>query len=393
MRLHLVALPHTRVHRDHNGCAYTAKNLKFAKMMGGHHDLIVYAPEGSEAPGASEVVVCLSSGERAAIFGPDDPTRLPAWPTDGSGGTPDQVGLFNERAAEAILERAQPGDLVLLTAGRTHLAIHAKLLNPGRKPGKAKSRVRPAPRVMCVEPGVGYEGVFTGRCAYESYAWMHFVKGKWGHTNNSHWYDTVIPNYFDPADFPRLNPGSGDYLVFLGRCNNDKGVQVAGQIAAELAMPLIIAGAGVAETAPGRVQGNGVTITGDVEYYGPVTIEERAELLAGAACLLAPTLYIEPFGGVAVEAMMAGTPAVTTDLGAFTETVQPGVSGYRFSTFAEGVRAVERALELDPRNVQAYAHGRYSLEAVAPLFDAWFARQLTSWDPAGWYAPLHAAGG
>jgi hypothetical protein len=380
VRLHLVALPHTRVHRDHNGCAYTAKTVKFCRMMGDRHEILLYAAEGSDAPGAAEIVGCLSQAERVQTFGPDDPARLPAWPND------EQSALFNHRAGEAILDRAQPEDLVLLTGGRTHLPVWQKLQEPGPPRGRPNGKQRKPPRVVCVEPGVGYEGVFTGRCAFESYTWMHFVKGKWGHTDNTHWYDTVIPNYFDPDDFPHVNQGGGEYLMFLGRVNPDKGVGVAAQIAREVGMPLLIAGAGVTETAPGRVVGNGVTAEGDVEYYGPVTIEERAELLAGAACLLAPTMYIEPFGGVAVEAMLAGTPAVTTDLGAFTETVQPGVSGYRFSTFQEGIDAVHAAMELDPRNVRAYALGRYSLAAVGPMFDRWLERQHTSFRPDGWYA-------
>jgi len=380
MNLHLVCLPHTRAHRDFAGCAYTQKQVKFAKMMGGRQEgLIVYAPEGSDCPGADEMVVTLTEGERIGIFGRDDPRILPAWPTD------DQCALFNERTGDAILERAMPGDLVLLTGGRTHLPVHAKLVAPGTGPD---GRERQPPQVLCVEPGVGYEGVFTRRCAFESSAWRHFVYGKYGHENNGHWYDAVIPNYFDPADFPHVNPdpSKGEYLLFLGRVNPDKGVAAAAQIAAEIGLPLIIAGAGVTETAPGRVVGNGVVATGDVEYYGPVSIEERGELIAGAACLLAPTMYVEPFGGVAVEAMMAGTPAVTTDLGAFTETVREGVSGYRFHTFQEGIWAVEAAMGLDPQAVRQYALDNYSLAAVAPMFDRWFARQHMAMQPGGWYA-------
>jgi len=394
VNLHLIHLPHTRVHRDQNGCAYTAKNLKFCKMMAGRgRRVILYASEGSDAPGADEVVVVQTDHERVSIFGRDDPTRLPAWPTDGSNGTVDQVGLFNERAGESVLERCEPGDLVLLTGGRTHLRVYEMLANPGPDPrkGAPPGRTPPdraAPMVLCCEPGVGYEGVFTQRCAYESHAWRHYVSGKWGHQSNGFWYDTVIPNYFDPDDFPHVNPkpGDGEYLLFLGRVNPDKGVGVAADIAQAVGLPLIIAGAGVGETAPGRVVGNGVVATGDVEYYGPVTIEERAQLLAGAACLLAPTQYIEPFGGVAVEAMMAGTPAVTTNIGAFTETVREGVSGYRFSSFQEGVDAVEAAMRLDAETIRAYALDHYSLAAVAPQFDWWFDRLATLFHPEGFYA-------
>jgi glycosyltransferase involved in cell wall biosynthesis len=106
--------------------------------------------------------------------------------------------------------------------------------------------------------------------------------------------------------------------------------------------------------------------------------------MAGAVATLVPTMYVEPFGGVAVEAMMAGCPALTTDWGAFTETVEEGVSGYRFRSLREGVAAVEAAAELDRERVRARAEERYSLEAVAPLYERWFS-QLGTLRGAGWY--------
>ena len=46
---------------------------------------------------------------------------------------------------------------------------------------------------------------------------------------------------------------------------------------------------------------------------GSVGVKERANLLFNADAVIVPTTYIEPFGGVVIEAMLAGTPAITTD--------------------------------------------------------------------------------
>lgn len=46
---------------------------------------------------------------------------------------------------------------------------------------------------------------------------------------------------------------------------------------------------------------------------GSVGVKERAELMAYADAVMVPTTYLEPFGGVVIEAMLSGTPAITTD--------------------------------------------------------------------------------
>jgi hypothetical protein len=46
-----------------------------------------------------------------------------------------------------------------------------------------------------------------------------------------------------------------------------------------------------------------------VEHVGFATGQKRADLFGNAKAVFVPTTYIEPFGAVAIEAQMAGTPA------------------------------------------------------------------------------------
>jgi glycosyltransferase involved in cell wall biosynthesis len=337
------------------------------KMLGDRHEIILYCPESAPVPGVSESVHCLSDAERISIFGEDDTNRLPDWPND------DQSLLFNLRIAAAIAERARPDDLVLLSQGLTHLPIKTAL-----------------PKMWCCEPGIGYEGVIGGNVfgAYESHAWRHFISCKNGF-KDIRTYDTVIHPYCDPDEFPILNNGKGEYLVFLGRLIQRKGVQIAVEIAKRAKLPLYVAGAGgKSETLSSgitKITGLDVTVEGDLKHIGPVDVAQRAELLAGARALICPTLYLEPGANVAIEAQLAGTPVITHNWGVFSETVQHGVNGFHFQILREAVAAVQKCSELDPSKIRQYAIDRFSLAAIGPKFDIWF-NVLATLREKGWYA-------
>jgi glycosyltransferase involved in cell wall biosynthesis len=336
------------------------------------HEVYLYSGEQNDAV-CTEHIPLLSEAERAEWYGPWDPNGLfgnldwdPAvisWVT------------MNSRAITEITERAEPRDMLCLTAGWSQGVI-----------------AEAHPELFAVEWAVGYEGIWLQHRVFESYAWMHHVYGL-QNTKDGGAYDAVIPNFFDPDDFHiaprrRWKPWQRekeDYLLFIGRLVQRKGPHVAAMIAERTGRKLIVAGPGATHVEEGLIVAPEIEIRGPVEYAGSVDAEQRADLMARAAAVIVPTQYIEPFGGVAIEAMMCGTPVVTTDWGAFTETVVPGVSGYRFHTLAEGAQAVERAVKLNPARVRKYALSRYSLAAVGPQFTEHFERLGTLWGE-GWYA-------
>lgn len=111
--------------------------------------------------------------------------------------------------------------------------------------------------------------------------------------------------------------------------------------------------------------------------------------MAGAKAVFVPTIYVEPFGNVAVEAQGCGTPVITTDWGAFTETVIDGVTGFRCHTFGEFKRAVEKAHTLNSYAIRQHAIRNYSLEVIGEKYERYFERLSLLWnaDPVngGWY--------
>lgn len=371
MRLHIVGLPWTETTREFSTCAYTQKLVKAGKMLLKEgHEVIVYSGQENDTE-CTEHVPIFTRPERIAWFGEHDQNST--WAHVSWDPNHESWRAIAERALREILVRAQPQDLLLLIAGAAQKPLADAL-----------------PELLACEPFVGYKGILTDRCAFESHAWRHHVYGLNG-IEHGRFFDTVIPNYFDPDDF-RGSGRRGDALLFMGRMIEAKGPHVAVSVASAAGRELYFCGPGVreVETVDGvglRIYGDGIVVEGQhLHYLGVLGPEDRAAVMHEAAALIAPTLYIEPFGGVAVEAMLCGTPVVATDFGAFTETIEEGVGGYLFSTLAEAVEAVELATRLNRERVAEYARRRYSLDAVGPRFTHWFRRLDTLWDE-GWYTP------
>jgi glycosyltransferase involved in cell wall biosynthesis len=347
MRLHVVGLPHTETTVAYSWCAYTQKVRRFCDMMSARgHQVFLYAGPRNEAS-CSEHVVCVDELPPAGT--------IPEFYADAP-----PFAQFNQRAIAAIGERLEARDFVCLIGGTAQQPI---------------ADAFPAHQV--VEFGIGYGGVIAStHHVFESYAWMHTVLGALtggdSHRADGRFFDAVIPNYYDPAEFP-AGDADGDYLLFIGRLIERKGIQIALDAAAVSGLELIVAGAGDYPL-PDWVDHRGVV--------GPV---ERAELMGGARALLSPTLYVEPFGGVAVEAQLCGTPVVTTDWGAFTETVEHGVTGFRCRTLAEFTNAIERAGSLDRDRIREHAIATWSLDAIGPRYESYFERLQTLWGD-GFYA-------
>jgi glycosyltransferase involved in cell wall biosynthesis len=255
--------------------------------------------------------------------------------------------LFGQRVNQILSTDVKPGDAVLCFYGSDHYDAVQNLSN-----------------VLIVEPSIGYraEAVFAPYRVFTSYAQMHYYYGKNNMLHNPSWTDGVIPNSFTPSEF-EYRDNKADYLLYLGRVSGEKGIDIAIKTAADTGRRLIIAG-------PGHID----SVLSGVEMFGYADVEQRRTLLAGAAALIAPTYYIEPFGNIVVEAAMSGTPVLTTDWGGFTETVVPGVTGYRCRSLQEFTAAVDKLNDIKPWNCRAWAMEHYSDQVVHDQFDQYFKR-------------------
>jgi glycosyltransferase involved in cell wall biosynthesis len=336
-------------------------------MSGLGHQVFHYGVEGSEVD-CTEDVQIMSLKEQEGFFGPYNPGAL--YEVDWSGRAP-YWQMINERAAAEINKRKQPGDFVCIIMGTLNRPLAEAVGND----------------VMVVEYGIGYNGTFAKYRVFESYA--HQAKiwaAQGGFDPDGRMYDCVIPNYLDPADYP-LQTQKQDYYLYLGRLIKRKGIHIAVETCKRLGAKLKIAGQGCVKVEGNKIYcSDGEVYEGDnLEYVGFATGDKRAKLYQNAIATFIATQYLEPFGAVAVESQMAGTPAITTDFGAFPETVEHGKTGFRCHTLNEFVWAAKEAPKLDPVYIHERAVANYSMEAVRWRYQSYFERLHDLWGD-GWYA-------
>ncbi len=350
-RLHLIGIFHTQHTQAYSHCAFTGKALRFPRMMQTQgYTVIEYSNAGSEST-ADEHVVMMSAAEFGALY---NRSATDFHGNDATLGSPGHQ-LFEQRLIPALRERLEPQDIICHPFGHAHQQLMAEF--PGHQH---------------VETGIGYPTLMPNSFRiFESYAWMHYHQGKEGRNGKN--YEWVVPNYYDLDDWePSYEPGQ--YLAFLGRITPLKGIDTIKAIADHSPWPIVLHGQG--DPAPWAHP--------NIQYRGPISGKARSEFLRNARALLAPTVFTEPFCGMAAEAMLCGTPVVAVDYGAMTETVTEGVMGYRCHTLQDWVDAINAVGDLDRREIADIARAKWSLEACGKRYDKIF-RQLNDLYRSGWY--------
>ena len=176
----------------------------------------------------------------------------------------------------------------------------------------------------------------------------------------------VVPHAIDVPAFP-FTPHARDYLLFLGRFMEGKGVLQAIDIARRVDMPVVLA-AEANDYYRDKVQ---PLVDGTrVIYAGEVADEAKAGLLGGARALLYPVQAGEPFGLVLAEATTCGTPVAALNRGAVPEVVEDGVTGGVFDSLDAMVAGLPRVLGLDRARVRAVAAERFGVARMVAGYEA-----------------------
>jgi glycosyltransferase involved in cell wall biosynthesis len=116
-----------------------------------------------------------------------------------------------------------------------------------------------------------------------------------------------------------------------------------------------------------------------VEFLGEIGDAEKQDVLGGAAALLFPIDWPEPFGLVMTEAMACGTPVIATPRGSVPEVVQDGATGWIVDVEDYPARAAEllkRLAEIDPHRCRERVQRLFSKEAMVAGYERVFERAI-----------------
>ncbi len=354
MRFHVLGLPYTSTSLKYFSCAFTQRIRKLCNMLhSSGHTVFHYGNDGSD-PLCTEHVTIVDK-DNFQKFYPYQPEKLFQWNEN------DEHHVnFRHNAIQEIKKRAIDKDFLLCSWGVGH-----------------KSIADAFPNLLVVEPGVGYEKIFSKYRVFDSYSWMSYLYGK-NNIGDGDWYDCVIPPAFDPEEF-KFNENKDNYALYVGRLIYRKGIDVAIETTKKIGIKLIIAGPGELINPQEYMCLKG----SHIEHIGPVNIEQRKEILSKAKCLFVPTKYIEPFGMVVIEAGFSGTPVITTDWGAFSENVIHGKTGYRCRTLDQFAWSAKNIDNIDPKKCLKWANN-FSMHKISRMYQEYFSMLYNLWDD-GWY--------
>jgi glycosyltransferase involved in cell wall biosynthesis len=180
----------------------------------------------------------------------------------------------------------------------------------------------------------------------------------------------VIPNPIDVQGWP-MQERKEDYLLWIGRMTAEKGPHRAIAAAREAGVPLVLAG--VIQRGQQAFFDREVAphIDGDrVRFLGEVGGSLKQSVFAGARALLMPISWEEPFGMVMVEALTCGTPVIAFPVGAASELVIDGRTGFLVADETEMAAAVGRLGSIEVRDCRAWVAENCDVNVVASAYES-----------------------
>lgn len=191
----------------------------------------------------------------------------------------------------------------------------------------------------------------------------------------------VVLNGIDPSEFI-FSEVKQDYLLFMAAMNKaiEKGLDLALSVSRSTRSRLIVAGTGLDYETIQRV--SELCHGAGAEYLGDVRGMRKAELLAGARAVLFPSRLNEGCPLVILEAMVSGTPVISSRGGGTAEIVTPE-TGFLCDSDEEWITALSRVSEISPRRCREIALEKYHYRRMVRDYLREYRRELEHFGSSG----------
>ena len=141
----------------------------------------------------------------------------------------------------------------------------------------------------------------------------------------------VVPPFVDTShQKPYYTPG--DYLLFFGRLDSEKGVDILLEAMAKVnnPIPLMIVGSGPEHQKLVELTDR-LGLHHLVHFQGPKKGKELTKLIAGAYLVVVPSCWYEVFGLVALEAAALGKTVLAANIGGLPELINSRHNGLLYT--------------------------------------------------------------
>lgn len=173
-------------------------------------------------------------------------------------------------------------------------------------------------------------------------------------------------NGVDTEKFP-FNPSGGDYLFWIGTVGRHKNTKAAILAAQQTGKKLVMAGK-VRDEDYYEEEIKPLIDGEQIKYVGQISFDEKIPYYRDAKALLFPTLWDEPFGLVAIEALACGTPVVAYPHGALPEIIDDGKNGYLVDSPEAMADAIRQISEIDRATCRQTVKERFSIGAMTDSY-------------------------
>jgi glycosyltransferase involved in cell wall biosynthesis len=299
---------------------------------------------------------------------------------------------FMDRHVANSLRRAQRGDIDII---HMHDPVMMKHVFEGL-------RQKPIPIVMTLHVPADEQGMFRqwneSLTPSSSAYFVPISEYQRGEHDGFVNMEKVIHHGIDIDDFPfEDGPGSHDYLFSIGRITEDKGQDMAVEIAKNTGSQLILAG-NVQNKPEDRaffkkleesidlVADASAPLSDDlyytkvmkpildsgkqIIYIGEVSSAQKKLWYGHARATLFPIRWGEPFGLVLVESMACGTQVAAFRRGSVPEIVTHGKTGFVSNSMKEMVEAVRMIDRIDRGECRRHVEKNFSIASMARKYSA-----------------------